>query len=154
MQRTDLALALGGNLTYVKYTIPYTDLTATAGLVQTTTLLANPGSGGTATFQIPQGGVAMGVKVHPTVAFAGPSISAATISVGVTGSVTGLTSAYDVFQAVTATVVQETAMFKSTSISAIAVTYTFTVVGANLTVLTAGSVDVYICYLNVSTPSA
>jgi hypothetical protein len=30
----------------------------------------------------------------------------------------------------------------------------FISVGANLSVLTAGSVDLYLCWLNVSTPSA
>lgn len=154
MQRTDLVTSMGGNVTYVKFTIPYTDLTGTASTALTTNLLANPSVGNTTAFQIPQAGVVQGVKVHPTVAFAGTLVSAMTVSVGVTGTTTALTSAYDIFQAVSNTVVQETALFKSTTIAPITVTVTFTATGANLTALTAGSVDIYICMLNVSTPSA
>lgn len=152
MQRTDLVTSMGGNITYVKYTLGFGDLTA-AATTQTVILLTNP-AGSTLPFIIPQGGVVMGVKVHATTSFTGGGVTAMTMSVGVTGTVTALTSAFDIFQATGNTVVQETPVFKSTTIAPISIVAAFTSTTANLNLLTAGSVDVYICLLNVSTPSA
>lgn len=153
MFRTDLTTSLAGNTSYVKWTIGYQDLSA-AATTQTINLPWNAQAVNPQNFTIPQGGKMLGVMVHHTVAFAGPSITAMTVSVGVSGTATFFTAAFDVFQAVANTTLQETAMFKSGSLVAVPVTVTFTSTGANISVLTAGSVDIYMNVLNCTSPSA
>lgn len=154
MYRTDFGMAMGGNVAYCKFTVPYSDLTSFAATSQQIPLVFNTLSNIPGSFQIPQGGAMCGAKVHATVAFAGPSISAMTVSLGVTGTATFFTAAFDIFQAVGNTVLQETSMFKSGSAIAVTVLANFVATGANLSALNAGSVDLYIYWLNVSTPNA
>ena len=141
MEKTGVGLNLGGALEYRRFTVPYTDLTDTAGTSKAVTL-----------FTIPKGGKILGVFAKHSVAFAGVAISAMTVSVGKSGSTTFFTSAFDIFAAVADTTVQETALFKCGQLTALAVIATFTSTGANLTVLTAGSVDIYVLFANVTTP--
>ncbi len=154
MQRTDIAVGMAGNVSYVKFTIGYTDLNATAALTLALSLQAQPPNA-TPVFQIPQGGVMLGAMVHHTVAFAGTAITAVSVSLGVLGgSATFFTPAFDILQAVANNTLQQTSMFKSGTVAAATVQANFTAVGANLTALTAGSVDIFILYLNVTTPTA
>jgi hypothetical protein len=160
MYRTDIGLSLSGYLSYCKFTIGIADLPY-AATSQTIALPWNTLASNPINFAIPQGGVMLGVRVHATTAFAGPSVTAMTVSVGVNGgSNTFFTNAFDIFQAVSNTTLQETSMFKSglqanpggTANVNQQVSVTFTATGANLALLTAGSVDIYFCFLNVSTP--
>ncbi len=154
MQRTDIALSLGAGLSWIKFSIGYTDLNATAATTLAIRLPAQPPNT-TPYFQIPEGGVLMGVQVHHTTAFAGAAITAMTVSVGLQGgSATFFTNAFDIFQAVANNTLQQVSMFKSGSVAAVGITANFTATGANLTALTAGSVDIFLCVLNVSMPSA
>ena len=115
MQRTDLALALGGNLSYIKFTIGYTDLTGTAATTLALRLAQQPPNA-TPYFAIPEGGKLIGVMVHQTTAFAGPAVTAMTVSMGLPGgSATFFTNAFDIFQAVANNTLQEVSMFKSGS---------------------------------------
>lgn len=158
MIRNDVGLGLNGGLAYVKFTLTYSDL-STAGLSQSINLQQNPIPGGAVAitpavnFQIPQGGVLLGVRIHHTTAFSGGAITAMTVSVGKSGSNAFFASAFDVFQAVGDTTLQETSLFKAGGINAVPVTATFTSIGANVNAATAGSVDIYLCLLNVSQSS-
>src|ERR1700704_3236752 len=51
-------------------------------------------------FKLPAGGCIHGIKIKHSTAFAGPSISAYSISVGIAGSNAKYASAFDVLQAV------------------------------------------------------
>ncbi len=157
MERLDIGLGMGGAIGYVRFGFVSTDFT-TAGLTQTITLLENPPSPTAPTvsaagaFQIPQGGAVIGVKIRPEIQIVATSMTSLTCSVGVLGGTgTEFAAPFQVFTAPGASVLQEGVMFKSTSTGAVTVTVTFTSVGANLNAITAGKVDVYICYLNVST---
>lgn len=153
MQRTDIVLGLGSGLSYLKYTVPFSDLNSTAALAVTNNFLANPSAG--SLLQIPQGGKMLGLMVHATQPFAGTAITAASIAIGGVGLANNFFSnPFDVFQPVANNTLLEVSMFKSGSIAPVTINYTFTVIGANLTALTAGSVDVYILIVNVSTPAA
>lgn len=144
MQTSDIALNLGGGATYRKFTFTFADLQTTSGSGAKALSLAQ---------SIPSHGKVLGVYVKPTVAFAGGSLSAMTISIGKTGgSATLLTSAFDIFAAVSDTALQETALFKSAQDLAVPLSATFTPTGDTCANCTAGSVDVYIFFLNVTTP--
>lgn len=142
MQRTGIALDFGSGPRYEKFTIGYAELSA-AALTKDITL-----------FTLPRAGKILGVFVKHSVAFGGGSISAVSVSVGKSGSTTFFTSAFDILQAVADTTVQETALFKGGQLTALPIVARFTSVTANLSALTAGSVDIYVLYLPVSTPSA
>ena len=164
MQRLDVGLGMGGALQLVKYTISYLDLaTYISSQTQTFTLPQDPPSLGAvsittpANYIIPEGGVNMGVKIHHTSSFNGSSstgtMTNVTVSLGTQNSgPTFLASPFNVFQAVGDNVLQETANFKSGQMSSAVVTATFTVTGsAMLATMYQGSVDLYMCNLNVST---
>ena len=96
-------------------------------------------------YSLPAGGIIMGVKIKHSTAFSGGSISAYTVSVGISTNFTKYASAFDVFQAVSGTTFQLTDSFGSedhgaaTSIRLQAIS-----TGGNLSTATAGSVDVWI----------
>ena len=157
MIRTDYGLSMGGNFSLARWTIGYTDLNATAATTLAVTLLENPEGGNTTTnFNIPANGLILGIVVHPTVAFAGPSITAMTVSMGWTGgSVTSLTPTFNIFQAVANNTYQPTNLFTPPGqITANSLVANFIATGANLNVLTAGSVDITIAWLNVTGPTS
>ncbi len=164
MQRLDVGLGMGGALQLVKYTITYQDLaTYISTQTQTFNLYQDPPSIGAvsvttpANFIIPQGGVNVGVKIHHTSSFNGSSstgtMSNVTVSVGTQNSGPAfLASPFNVFQAPGDNVLQETANFKSGQMSSAVVTVTVTTTGsAMLSTMYQGSVDLYLCNLNVST---
>lgn len=169
MQRQDLAASLGPNIAFLKYTITYNDLAALAAATTPTTfyLATDPGGNpfqapsttappSASNFVIPQAGYINYVKIHPTISFTGGSTTACTVSVGkLGGSATFVAPAFNVFQAVADTTLQETFAVASGQLSAWGITVTFTGDGVrNLTAYTAGSVDIYISYTAVSTPNA
>ena len=135
MQTTSIALNVGNGLEYRKFTIPYTDLTGTAGLTQAVAL-----------FTLPAGGKVIGVYAKNSVAFAGTTTL--TVSVGKSGTATHFSAALDIKAAVADTTVQKTALFKSGQQTALAVIATFTSTVDNLTALTAGSVDIWVLFMN------
>ena len=141
MVTTDVALQLGQGLSLRRYTIPYGDLTTEATSEAETLFTLNPYS------------AILGVRIHATTAFAGTSVTAMTVSVGssVVGA-TGFASAYDIFQTVGDTVIQESSQFQAGTIAASTVQATFTSTGENMDVLTAGSVDIEVLVMDVTTP--
>ena len=156
MQRFDIALAMGGNMQFARWTFSYLDLAASAALTAAINFLANPPINSTTIFQIPQGGKMMGVCIQHTTAFAGTAITDVTVSVGLPspGSATFFTNTFDIFQAVANNTLLEASMFKLGGNAASGVIANFTSVGGNLSALTAGSVNIYLAWLNVSTPSS
>lgn len=167
MQRTDIGTGLGIGQQMVKYTISYTDVQA-SNSVQTIYFPTDPGGNAiqvptstappnAANFQIPQAGWIYYVKVHQTSAWVG-SGSTLTMSLGKLGSSnTWITPAVAIQANVADTTVQETFSVPSGQISAWGVTATFTYGGPAsnylLNSLSQGQLDIYIGYMNVSSPS-
>jgi hypothetical protein len=142
MTERDYALSLGGMLRYREFTIPYTDLT-TVGTAHTSTL-----------FNLPKFGKVLGVCIKHSVAFAGAGpMSACTVSVGVAGTVALFASAFNVFQAVADTTLQNSAGFLSSSEAETAVIATWASVGGNFSAATAGQVTIRVLYMDVTTPA-
>lgn len=95
-------------------------------------------------FMLPGRGVIHGIKIKHTVSFAGPLISAFTISVGITSNATKYASAFDVFQAVSTTAYQLSSNFSGEDeIGPTQINVTATSVGANLSAATQGLVDIW-----------
>ena len=118
---------------WVKYTVSHTSLQA-AALVNDIEL-----------FQLAAKQCLHAVMIKHSTAFSGGAIATYTLSVGLSGTLTKYTSAFDVFQATGNTVLQtsnsvnveNTAATTSVRLSAIST-------GANLNASAAGSVDVYV----------
>lgn len=140
MQTDQICVNLGQGLTGKKFTIDYTDLTATAATSKAQAL-----------WTLPAGAKITAVNIYHTTAFAGTSITAMTVSVGKSGTATHFTATLDIFAAVADSGVLETAMFKSGQKTALPVIATFTATGANLTALTAGQVVIEVYYVNPNT---
>jgi len=119
-----------------KYTVAYTGLTAAATTQQVTL------------FTLPANGDIEGIRIKHSAAFAGPSITAMTVSIGSSANATGYAPAFNVFQAPSAsTMYSDGGSFALTS-AAHDVVAQFAATGANLgtgtaTNLTAGSVDIW-----------
>jgi hypothetical protein len=152
MQRTDIGLAMGGNVAFCIFTIGYQDLLAIAATSSgQLPLVYNQGA---LAFNIPAGGLMLGVRIHHTVSFAGGGpLTAMTVAVGNAGTANFFAPAFDIFQAAANNTLQETALFKAGTVAAVPVTVTFTATGGNLSQLTAGSVDIWLYWLNVSSPN-
>lgn len=124
---------------WMKFSKTFTDLTAAA----TTNDIE--------LFSLPGSAVIHGVVIHHSTAFSGGTVSALTVSVGLTGNLIKYTSAWDVFQASGDTVIQVSSdlsledMTAATSIrlSAIAT-------GDNLDQLTQGQVEVWLLVSSLS----
>lgn len=95
-------------------------------------------------YSLPAGAVVHAHKIKHSTAFAGTSVTAVTLSVGISGTAAKYAPAFDVFQTVsgTATQLSTTAGTESDS-AATQITATMTATGANLSALTAGQVDVW-----------
>jgi len=95
-------------------------------------------------FQLPSAAIMHGVKMVPTAAFTGGSISAYTVSVGDGSNNALYASAFNVFQAPGATVYQLSSDFGGESLVAATQLYaTATSTGGNLSAATAGSVSIF-----------
>jgi hypothetical protein len=140
METSFKASQLNGGVCYKVLTITHADLTDD-DTSQAITL-----------FTLGAGSKILGVEVKHSVAFSGGTINAMTVSVGNASSATAYTSAYDIYQAVLNTNLQETALFKAGTAAAVDVLATFTSTAGNLVAATAGSVDIKVLYLNVTTP--
>ena len=116
-----------------KYTVPYTSL-STAATTNSITL-----------FSLPAAGIIHGVKIKHSTAFSGGSISAYTVSVGISGTLAKYATAYNVFQAVANDTFQlSNTLGSENHASATNILITATSTGANLNAATAGSVDIWV----------
>lgn len=138
-----IASTLGAQVTKVastaKVTIPKASLTA-AGLTQAVPVIT-----------LPANAVVTGIRIKHSEVFAAENMTALTVSVGIAGTATAYANAFNILQAVSATALEDTALFKGVSAASHAVIATFTAEGANLgdgeaTALTTGSVDIYVHY--------
>lgn len=101
-------------------------------------------------FTLPAGGIIHACKIKPSVAFVGPSVTACTIQVGIAGTTNKYGSALDCVPAVSATnfgIDYTNGSESHTATTAILVKATAT--GANLSVLTAGAVDIWVLLSDV-----
>lgn len=119
-----------------KYTVAYTAILAAATSEQE------------ALFTLPAGGIVHAVKIKHSAAFAGTGITALTASVGIAGDGDKYAAAFDVFQAAGDAVLQlsATPAAESHDSGGTAVVAEFTSTGANLSALTAGSVDIFVLW--------
>jgi hypothetical protein len=141
MVTSGIATDLGGQVTFRRFTITYADLTD-ADTSQTINL-----------FTLPKGGIILGVRIKHSTAFSGGTVATCTVSVGsAAGTATDFASAYDIFSAAGDTAFQVTSEFKAVTYVADTVTATVTTTVGNVTDTTAGSVDIDVCFLNVTTP--
>jgi len=127
MQMQDLATSLGGRVRYTRFVIGFKDLQGIPAGAGAQPLTLNSASNPSLAYTLPSGSKILGVSVKASVAFTGGALTAMTVSLGVTGAVTRFTSAWDIFQAVGDTVLQETALFKAgqgSSIAALIATFT------------------------------
>lgn len=164
MTISDEAMNYGGSLTYRKFTIPFNDPNlialgaVTAGNVNLdVSSLTNPPiqpvTSPAQNFMLQPAAKILGVYVKASVAFTGTGpLSALTVSVGNAVSNTEFTAAFDIFQAVADTTIQETALFKAGRQTASQVFARFTSTGGNLNVLLTGSVDIFVLFMDVTTP--
>ena len=98
-------------------------------------------------FTLPANGILMGVRIKHSLAFSGGSLSAMTVSIGDSSSPTLYTSAFDIFQAAGATVMQFTDMLKASTSASRDVLARFTATSDTMDNVTAGSVDVHVCWV-------
>ncbi|MGA2185638.1 MAG: hypothetical protein ABSH47_21680 [Bryobacteraceae bacterium] len=125
---------------WVKYTVPYTSLTA-AALTQAVTL-----------FTLPANSKITAMTMKHSTAFAGPSVTAVTVSIGGAGTATDFSNAFDIYQAVSNTAYLDNGGNTSgTTMASQTVSANFTAVGANfgngtVTNLTAGSFTVWVMW--------
>lgn len=156
MIRLDVGCGLGGGYALTKWTFTFQDLTA-AATTQAINIQENPIPGAVTitpatNFIIPQGGVILYSRIHHTVAFAGGALSSMTISIGKSGgSATFVEPAFNVFQAVADNTLQEGGLIFNAQMSSWTPNVTFTSIGANVSAATAGSVDIYLAYIDVTT---
>lgn len=126
-------ISSGGGLSWSKYTVTYSDLSA-AALTNSISL-----------FTLPAGGIIHAVKIKHSTAFAGTSITAYNVSVGITGTLAKYASAFNVLQAVANDTFQlSSGLFSENNVATTDVKVTATSVGANLSAATQGSVDIWV----------
>jgi hypothetical protein len=116
-----------------KYTIPYTAV-QTSGTTKTVPV-----------FTLPARGKITGLTVKHTAAFTGSGLTGVTASIGKASNATAYAEPYNVAQAVSDTAMQDDGGQYSVDFASHAVTAHFTSTGADLSALTAGSVDIWAC---------
>lgn len=128
-------MAIGGLTKVRKITITHTQL-QTAGLTNNITLLT-----------LAPREMVKSITLRHSTAFAGPSIASYTLSVGIAGTLTKYLAAKDVFTAVTDTLFYG-ALAAANSVESyanpVALKIAAVAVGANLSVSTAGVVEVWV----------
>jgi hypothetical protein len=119
-----------------KYTVTYEDIAVAAG------------STNVELFTLPGGGVIHAVKLKHSEAFAGGTISALTVSVGVAAELDRYATAFDVFQAIGDTVfaVSDTVGGESFDAAGTSIRLGAAATGDDLDAATAGSVDVWVLW--------
>lgn len=153
-----LAGNLGGDLACISVQFTYLDLQQlTSGSGAKTlnlfNILTGPPYNTSKPLTFPQGSMPVFVRVKHSVAFAGGSLSGMTVSVGKTtgAATTQYTTAFNIFQAVADTTLQETANPTNGQLSAVTPTVTFTPTGDNCSAATAGVVNIDFLYYNMTT---
>lgn len=123
----------GGGPTWTKYTVTYTDLSL-AGTTNDIQL-----------FSLPAKGVIHSVVISHTTNFAGPAITAYTVSVGIASNLTKYAAPFDVLQAAGDSIGQANSNldFENKS-SATSIRVAATSTGANLSAATQGSVEIWV----------
>lgn len=103
-------------------------------------------------YSLPAGYEIAGAFIKHSTAFSGDAITAYTISIGILGTLNKYQAAFDVFQAVGATVFDITKLTSGTVenwLEAISIRAAATATGANLDQATAGEVDIYLCLAKI-----
>jgi hypothetical protein len=116
-----------------KYTIPYTSVQTPAT------------TNDVPLFTLPAKGKITGITIKHSAAFAGSNLAAVTVSVGTSGNATAYANAYNVLQAASNMAMQDDGGHYSADFTSHVVTARFTSTGADLSALTAGSVDIWAC---------
>ena len=158
MTRQGLAANLGGNVQVWSYQFTYNDLVATAGLTKTLDLydtLSGPPYNTTTAQTFPQGSIVLYIRVKASTAFAGASVTSLKVRVGKSGGASNFfTNDYELTTAVADGNLQETFNTPMGQLSAVTPQVTFTAVGANMTALTAGVVNIDVCLVPITTPTS
>jgi len=143
MTTSNLQMQFGQVMAFRSYQLTNADCTA-AATTQTITL---------DTFN--QGSVILYARIKHSVAFAGTAITAVTLSLGKSGgSTTFFLSAFNVFQTPADGTLEEAVITTGMGqLSACKLTATFTSVGGNLSAMTAGTVNIDVLVVPVSTPT-
>jgi hypothetical protein len=143
--KQNISMNLNGSLAYVKFTIDY----ITLGL-----MLGATTSGDIPLFTLPQGAKVFGIMTKHSTAFTGIT-GPLVLSVGTAANAT-------IFQAATGNLMDPVAdttstesggMFTAGQLSAAGVIAHFISSSGVFTSLTAGVVDIYVCWMPVSTPN-
>lgn len=163
MYRNDIPMTFGGQaVAMVRYSILFSDLTGASGTTLTVNLTEDPNYdfNPTTYFVMPPGARCIGLVIHPTVQFVGTGITNLTVSVGNAAQSATYYSgpAVSVWGAVSDSTLTEIGPLFKRGLCVNVPTATsdpqvfFTSTGGNLSALTAGSVDVYVLYYNVTQP--
>lgn len=137
----EIAVNLGNGLVGKKFTIPYTELTGVADTTATVPL-----------FTLPAGAHVVSARQKHSQAFAGTSITDMSCVVGKAGTTNWLLTDLDIDAAVAdTTLVQVNGHPTTSGHAAVAIIATIGSTGANLSALTAGSVDIWIYYIYPTT---
>lgn len=150
MTRSNLNPQFGQVVAFPSFQVTFADLTAAA---TTQTLTFPEQSSGT--WQLSQGSFILYVRIKHSVAFSGGGITAMTVQVGKSGGANNFFApAFDVFQAVAdGTLYEGLVTGGMGQLSAVTPNCTFTSVGANVSAATAGTVNIDICAVSLSTPT-
>lgn len=142
-----LALDNGGQLTYRKFTLTWDYIANLGGAALTVDIPLHT---------LPRGGFLLFCMIHATTQFAG--VTTLTASVGNAGSATQFTAAsadlVGTAIADTAIRIGPTSATPGGTMARQAINARLTSTGTNLNTLTAGQVDIFIAFGNVTTPAA
>lgn len=86
------------------------------------------------------------IRVKHSTAFSGTSVTAVTASLGTTGTESGYGAPFDILAATSATNMYQVAGALGLTTASHALVLTITTVGANVSALTAGALDVWVSY--------
>lgn len=140
-QEFDIAVNLGNGIVGKKFTIPYTELTGVADTSATVPL-----------FTLPANAIVVAARQKHSVAFAGDSISDMSSVVGKSGTTNWLLTDLDIDAAVAdTTMVTAGVPTSNNGAAAVDIISTIGSTGANLSALTAGSLDIWIFYIYPTT---
>jgi hypothetical protein len=159
MTRQGLATNLGGSLQLWSFQFTYNDVTDTADTKKTMDLfdiLTGPPYNTSTAWKIPQGSVVLYIRVKASTAWAATpaSITSVKIRVGKSGAATNFfTGDYELTTTVADGTLQETFNLPLGQLSAATPTVTITAVGANLSTMSAGVVNIDMLLVPVTTPT-
>src|SRR6266481_1187523 len=143
MVNSGIATNLGGSIKFKSFGLTFADLQGTSG-------------SGAKVFTLEsynQGSFLLFIRVKHSVAFAGGSISAMTISVDKGSTAAFFAAAFDIFQAVADGTLTEVPMPPIGQLSGFTIKVTVTPTGDSCSAATAGQVNIDICSVSVTTPT-